>query len=332
MKKMLKKIAVALVAASIVCASLPMMAFAADRTYQVTFSAGELGVFDTASGSAISSAVTEKLFSNNNKTVTYTIEAGTATVTAPNITVGDGYTESAYKEVTAAGKSLTGSSVSNVAADAVYVMQYEAALDTKTVTAQYVDENGIEVAPSQIARVNNGTVRTFADAAPAGYTFSYAEVNGVRAAGAAISQTINADTAVVYHYTTNTSTVVNTVTETVDQVTVVGVAGEAGGAGAGAGAGAAAGAGAGAGAVTIPENTTPQGAASGSESASGSTAESGSSSTTTIEDNQTPEGAAPAQAGANAWVKIAAIGGMALGFGLLILLVIVLKKRGGKTE
>ncbi|MCI2047591.1 MAG: hypothetical protein LKJ90_07730 [Faecalibacterium sp.] len=270
MKKQIKKIAAVLAGMSIACTCLPMAAFAADAPqYNIVFSAGECGTIP------------------NNM-----VPSKAGSVVSPVVTVKDSDLYSAYEfycadtneSVQIDQNSMT--ATVPVTGDAIYVAQYIAANSALSCTIQYVDESGIEIAPSKSYRVQSGDSVAEAAAAVAGYTYASADytVNGGAAQAYAGSVKVTSATAIVFHYTANANVITNTTTTTntvyTDNVTTVGAAAVAGGAGAAAGVGG----------TTITDNETPLAGGNGNAAGAGESAAS-SQPSETIEDSEVPQAA-----------------------------------------
>lgn len=292
MKRMMKKIAAVVVSAGLLCAYLPTMAFAAVPTYQVTFSAGGEG--------ALQGGV---------RSVTYKVPANDTCV-APAVSSTNDIHNATYftsadltERGAAAGSVYPGAGV-KVDRDITYVMQYTASIDTNLYTVQYVDENGIEIAPSVMGYAAAGTSLTFAAPTIAGHTLADTASKTVAVAAGGVN--------VLFKYTTDvtTNTVVNTNTQYNESVVY---------------ADAPAPAPAPVAPVVVPDEPVPLGpeAENNNENANSAAASDANSGSVSIDDESVPEGAAPTSG-----MGLGGMVGLGLGgVGLLLLLVVLLKKK-----
>lgn len=306
MKNTMKRVAAVLLSACVLCVCLPAMALAAaPATYQVTFSAGADG-----------------LLPGGERTVTYTVAAN-ATCVAPQVTSSDDlHSATYYTSADLAGHGAADGTVYpggavTVQRDVTYVVQYAASVNTAAYSVQYLDENGLEIAPSVVGHAAQGTTLTLNAPTVSGYT-----LNDSASKQAVVS---DAGTAVSFRYTTNPTTqeviTTNTVTQYQDQVVYTEV--PAAGAGAGAGAGTA----------TVPDEEVPQGptpeSESGSESAASAAGNEASDSTASIEDESVPQGAGVDSNTGMSTSTVVGIGAAALVIGALILFLV--KRKGNQV-
>lgn len=297
MKRMLKKFAAFALSAGLLCAYLPTLAFAAVPTYEVTFSAGGEGALQ-----------------KGGRSVTYKVQAN-ETCVAPQVDSTSEIHNATYftsadlaERGAAAGTVYPGASV-KVDRDITYVMQYSANVNTNLYTVQYLDENGIEIAPSVMGYAAAGTSLTFAAPAVSGHTLADAASKTVTVTAGGANAT--------FKYTTNVTTneVINTNTQYVENLVYadnpVPVA---------------------PGGVVVPDEEVPLGPEAdnntGDNAANSTPSSDANSGNVNIDDEAVPEGATP--------VNSIGIGGMAgIGLGavaLIVLLVLLIKKKKANKQ
>ncbi len=323
LKKTFASVAAAVMLAVMV---MPFSAFAdTANSYVVTIRSGNYGTVD-AQNAATVNVVNGVANLNGLKIATKDAQRIATSLYCSNL---DALGEDGTVTLQYATDGKITNTLSNVTSDQTYVVVYDYLSNLVPYTIQYVDNaTGLQIAPSAIAYGSNGsTVKAAAPAAISNY--AYVSDTGSIVLDGTSTNNVNTDAGsigknvITYRYTlqNNTVTTVNTVTETTENVTVVGAA--AGGAAAGAGAG-----GAGA-ATTITDNTTPQGTAqSGSTAAS---SEAAASSSVTIADSETPQGAAPAQSGLSVTSLIAIIGAAVIVLALIFVMIFI-HRRNKKAE
>lgn len=296
MKRLMKKFAAIVVSAGLLCAYLPTLAFAAVPMYQVTFSAGGEGTLQ-----------------GGGRSVTYQVRAN-ETCMAPSVNSTSDVHHATYftsadltERGAVAGNVYPGAFVT-VDRDVTYVMQYGASVSTDLYTVQYLDENGLEIAPSVMSHAPAGTKLTFTAPTISGHTLADTASKTVSVATGGVS--------VAFQYKTDVTNkeVVTTTTQYQESVVYadnpVPVA---------------------PGTVEVPDEPVPLGPEAEDNSkentATSTPASEANSGSVHIEDEVVPEGATPASS-----IGVGEMVGLGLGgVAIILLIVFLLKKKKGQS-
>ena len=343
-----KRLAAVLLALCLL-AALPITGVFADeakKTYTVTFSGGEYGVFsqdfvddlDDYEG-VVEVKTAEK--GGNIVTVAVKVEAGATLPAAPAITAAEGGTPELSSSNTAYGVLNAGIDSGQNAGDALgmyagitatasrnYTLVPEFYLasdsDVEYMVRFLATGTDTEVAPTQFGKAPDGARLAMTAASVDEYTLDLAatrEINGLAADDALVLNVTKGDTMPVFTFCYTQVTHVNTEYEYVDgdtivnynDVTLAGGAGVAGGGGAGGG-------GAGGGGETIEEEETPQ--AGGETIPDESTPQAGGED---IAEEETPQAEPAAAGGLNLPLMIG--GAVVLVLAILLLVLAATRKR-----
>ena len=337
-----KRLAAVLLALCLL-AALPITGVFADnakKTYTVTFSGGEHGVFSQAfvDSLAIYGEVATAKKGGNIVTVAVKVEAGAALPAAPSVTATEGGTAQLTSNNADYGVLNNGFNAGQNAVDALGMYQgttgtadrnytlvpefYLATGDEVEYMVRFVvTGTETEVAPTQFGKAPVGTLAMSVPAPVDEYTLDMAatrEANGLGENDALVlNVTDEGETMPVFTFCYTQNVHVNTEYNYVDgdtivnynDVTLVGGAGVAGGGGAGAGGG-----------ETIEEEETPQ--AGGETIPDENTPQAGGE---TIEEEETPQAEPAAAGGLNLPLMIG--GAVVLVLAILLLVLAATRKR-----
>lgn len=144
MKKIFKKLFIAMLFVAMVVPANVVSSLAANREYEITFRSGSQGVFD------VSDLGDNATYNSKHTSVTYTVKAGDAFPDVPELIINEGYRNNAWSdELPTVG--------STVEEKQVYVAKYTKLVNGVEFTVKYVDTNGVEIATPTIYTTDLGT-------------------------------------------------------------------------------------------------------------------------------------------------------------------------------